>query len=111
MKLKDLKDAGGVIEARPVKKRVVWTRGNGEPLEFDVHIRRLAYGPLERVMLETGDEQSRGARFLAATVLLGEAGDEPLSYADAYQLDPGLAAELLKAAREVNATGEVPAKN
>jgi hypothetical protein len=65
---------------------------------------------MERLVQGITDEQSRSATYLSATILLGD-GDEPLTYEDAYQLDPSLATVLLSAAREVNRTGDQPEKN
>lgn len=111
MNLNELKAAGGIVAAAPVKKHITWAREGADPVEFDVHVRRLAFGPLERLMLEDRDDRSRSASYLSATVLLGENGDEPLSYEDAYQLDPALATVLIKAARDVNSIGDQPEKN
>ena len=111
MNLNELKAAGAIVPALPVKRHIVRNREGLETVEFDVHIRRLAFGPLERLMLDDTDDRSRSAAYLSATVLLGDDGGEPLTYDDAYQLDPSLAAALLRAARQVNSNGDQPEKN
>lgn len=111
MNLSELKEAGGIIAAAPVKKSVTWEREGADPMTFDVHVRRLSFGTLERLLVADADDRSRSAAYLSATVLLGDGGDEPLSYEDAFQLDPSLATALITAAREVNRTGENPEKN
>ena len=111
MNITELKAAGGIIAAQPVKKRVTWEREGAEPVEFDVHVRRLSFGTLERLLTAETDDRSRSAAYLSATVLLGDEGSEPLTYDDAFQLDPSLAAVLMTAVRDVNRTGEPAAKN
>jgi hypothetical protein len=110
MNLNELKAAGGIVAVAPVKKHIVWNREGAEPVEFDVHVRRLSFGTMERLVTTDADDRSRSAAYLAETILLGD-GDEPLTYDDAYQLDPSLATALIKVARDVNATGDQPEKN
>lgn len=111
MNLNDLKAAGGFVAPKPVKKRIKWERKGEDTVEFDVHIRRASFGSMERVMTAALDERSRSATLLSEVLLLGENGDEPISYEDAYQLHPGLATLLLNAAREVNQPPEADEKN
>lgn len=100
MKLAELKAAGGFVSGEPIKTHIVWERGP-EPLEFDVHIRRLSFGDFERIYIDPKDkERSRTAALIAASVLLGEKGDEPITYKDAFQLEPKLASALVNAITE-----------
>lgn len=108
MNLKDLKAKGGFVSTKPVLKEVAWThKVDGEEVteKFTVHIRPMSYGDIERIFIDPKDEdRSRTAALIAESVLLGEDMKERLSYTDAYQLAPSLAAALSKAVSEVNAT-------
>lgn len=107
MNLKDLKDKGGFVSSKPVKKEVVWKhKVDGEEAEesFTIHVRPMSYGDIERIFIDPKDEdRSRTAALIAESVLLGDDMKERLSYTDAYQLAPSLAAALSKAVSEVNA--------
>lgn len=108
MKLSELKEKGGFVSAKPVKKDVVWKRKvDGEEVEdsFSIFVRPMSYGDIEKIFIDPKDEErSRTAALLAESVLLGDDGKERLSYTDAYQLCPSLAAALSKVVSEVNAT-------
>lgn len=111
MDLAALKARGGVISAAPIPKEVEWTHHDPETGEkvtdkFTVHILRHAYGAMERMVTGDGD-RSKGALLIANCVRFG-AGDEVMSYEDAFQLDPGLAAVLMKAVNEVNEVKNSP---
>jgi hypothetical protein len=102
MKLAELKAAGGFVSGEPVKTPVRWERGE-EVIEFSVHVRRLSFGEYERLYIDPKDkERSRTAGLIAASILLGEKGDEPMTYKDAFQLDTSLAQALIAAIREVS---------
>ena len=107
MNLKELKDRGGFVSSKPVKKDVVWKRKvDGQEVEdtFTVHVRPMSYGDIERIFIDPKDEErSRTAALLSESVLLGDDGKEKLSYTDAYQLAPSLATALSKVVSEVNA--------
>lgn len=107
MNLKDLKDKGGFVSSKPVRKDVIWSRKvDGEEVSdtFTIHVRPMSYGDIERIFVDPKDQdRSRTAALLAESVLLGDEGKERLSYTDAYQLAPSLAAALSKAVSEVNA--------
>lgn len=110
MDLKQLKAKGGIVTAVPVPKEVTWIHRDettGESIEdvFTVHILKQSFGSIERLFLGAAD-RSRSAAFIAACVLFGEGGKERISYEDAFQLDPSLAAALVVAANEVNSTGK-----
>jgi hypothetical protein len=100
MKLSELKGKGGFVSSELVKVPVKWEHG-GETLEFDVHVRQLPFGDVERIYIDPMDkERSKTAAMIAACIVLGE-GDEPMTYKDAYQLHPGLATELMVAISKV----------
>lgn len=105
MNLAQLQAAGAFVEAAPVKTSVTWTRRNADGEEvtdvFDVWVRRRSFGTLERVAM-LGEDRSKSAKMLSECVLLGDQ-QEPLSYEQAYQLDPGLAFILIEAVKDVGA--------
>ena len=117
MNLKQLKQRGAFVPAAPVPRQVEWVHidpDTGEEVtdQFTVHVRRRSYGSIERIMTASmADEtRSRSAMFIAESILLGEGGTESISYEDAYQLDPGLAAVLVEAINEVNGLGRAEPK-
>lgn len=52
-----------------------------------MHIRRQSFGVIERLFAPGEAEQSRNAKYISGSVLLGEEGTEPLTYEDAFNLD------------------------
>lgn len=95
MNLKQLKAKGGIVDVLPVKKQVSWTHldsktGKEVTDTFTLHIRRQSFGVIERLFADSDNEQSRNARYIAASVALGTDGGEALSYEDAYGLEPTL---------------------
>lgn len=102
MKLAELKAKGGLVSGEPIKTPVEWNSPAEGLLKFDVHIRRLSFGEFERIYVDPKDkERSRTAALIAASVLFGEKGDEPITYKDAFQLEPTLASALVAAITEV----------
>lgn len=102
MKLLELR--GAVVSAELIRKDVTWTRTvDGEELvdSFVVFVKRPSFGDVERIFVG-GDERSRSAAMISACVRLGENGEETLTYDQAYQLTPSLAAVLGDAIREAN---------
>lgn len=115
MDLKQLKAKGGFVAAVPVPKEVTWKHHDEETGEettdvFTVHILKQSFGSIERLFLGA-DDRSKSAAFIAECIRLGDGGKERMTYEDAYQLDPGLAAVLVAAANEVNGTGKSAPKN
>lgn len=104
MKLKDLKQKGGFIDLAPVEKDITWTNPDGEVLTFSILVKRQSFGSMERVLREDpkDPERSRNASMVAESVLLGDNGDEKISYEEAFSLAPSLALEFVKAINEVN---------
>ena len=109
MKLADLKAADGFVPTAPVACEVEWKHGD-ETLAFTIHVKRHSFGTIEQLLSDKDDEKSRSAAYIAESILLGENGKEKLSYADAYALEPSLAAVFIKAINDVNGTGD-SAKN
>lgn len=117
MKLDQLKSRGAFITGQPVRKTITWVHAdpeNGEEMTdtFDVFVRRLSFGDVERIYLAgtEGEQRSRSAALISARLLLGDNADERITYEDAYQLDPGLAAKFLEAIAQVGEPG-APTKN
>lgn len=96
MDLKTLKASGGILSAEPVKKQVTW-KGD----TFDVHVVRQSFGAIESVIKDL-DGGSQTASFISAFIRLGENADEKLTYDDATNLAPELAAEFTRVLKEVN---------
>ncbi|KVV01759.1 MULTISPECIES: phage tail assembly chaperone family protein, TAC [unclassified Pseudomonas] len=115
MNLQQLKASGGIVDGNCVKKVVQWTHldpaGDSITDAVTVHVRRQSFGVIEQLFASDGSEQSRNARYIAASVRLGQDADEALSYEDAYSLEPGLGFLLLNAVNEVNGTGGAGTKN
>jgi tail assembly chaperone len=77
-----------------------------------VFVKRQSFGSIERLFLkDDDDDRSRSAAYIADTILLGDKGTEPMSYNDAYQLEPSLAKVLIEAINSVNGTGATEPKN
>lgn len=93
MNIEQLRTAGGFVALEPVKVPVTWKEHT-----FDVFIRHLSFGDVERL---TAAENSTVA-LIAASVLLGDE-QAPLTFADAERLDVSLATKLLEAINGVNA--------
>lgn len=105
MDLKELKGKGGFVPSALVKKSVQWEH-NGETLDFDIFVRRLSFGVIEKMLANNDNEQSRTSMLIAACICLGDGGKESLSYDDAYQLEPTLARVFADALKEVNELGK-----
>lgn len=113
MNLKELREKGGFVASAPIPREVEWKHRDeaGEEVtdKFTVHVVKQSFGDIERLYVGS-DDRSKAATFIAQCIRLGD-GTERLSYEDAYQLDPGLAAVLVQAANEVNKTVKAPEKN
>lgn len=117
MKLKDLQKKGGFVPQQPKAREVTWKRtgpdGNEISDTFTVFVRRQSFGGMERVLsIDPNDpDRSRTAQYIAASICLGDAGEDTLSYADAYALEPSLAAVLLEAVNDANGVARGDPKN
>ena len=116
MNLQQLKAKGGIVDGALVKKEVTWfhpdpVTGKEVTETFDVHIRRQSFGVIERLFAPGEAEQSRNAKYISGSVLLGEGGTEPLTYEDAFNLESSLGFAILNAVNEANGTGKEQAKN
>jgi len=96
-------DGGHLVEPNPE-----WDETYiGEMSTFQVRIKQLSYGDVERIRSQPIDPEkpnrSANALLIAESVLVGEEGDDQFTYEQAYQLKPTLAAALLKAIGESTA--------
>ena len=114
MNLAELKAKGGFVALAPVKREVTWIRktdaGEDEELKFTVYVKKHSFGTIEQIWSGEKD-RSKSAAYIAASIRLGEKGQESMSYDEAYQLDTGLATVLIAAINEVNGTGDPKPKN
>ncbi|KAF0804932.1 hypothetical protein A6D6_02696 [Alcanivorax xiamenensis] len=109
MNLNELKQAGGFASDQLVKRQITWKKSPEDTVTFEVHIAKPSYGEMERIMGEEG--RSKGAAMIALCVRLGEHGDEPISYDQAYDMLPSLVDALTKVVIEVNGIKKDAAKN
>lgn len=109
MNLSDLKAKGGIVNSAPLPKEVTWTRTNeqGEEVSdtFTIHVKKHSFGAIETIWTG-GEDKSKAAAYISQSLRLGEKGKEQMSYDDAFNLDPGLAAVFIQAIHEVNGTGK-----
>lgn len=103
MKLSELKKQGGVIAETHIEKEVKWVNAEGEQLVFNVFVRKMSFGDVEKFWdTKFKEDESKTARYISQFLRLGEKGDEILSYNDAFQLEPVLAGAFLNAIKDVN---------
>ena len=114
MNLADLKAKGAFVPMAPVAKEVTWKHfdATGAEVEdkFTVYVKRQSFGAIESIWASSKD-RSQSATYLSQSIRLGEKGKDVMTYDDAFQLDPGLAAVLIAAVNEVNGTGRTEPKN
>jgi len=96
MNIQDLQKAGAFVSTEPQKHAVEW-----KDHKFDVHVKALSFGDVERLTAANGSTCS----LLAASILLGE-DKQPLTLEQAERLDVSLAAALLNAVNAVNGGNE-----
>lgn len=102
--LAELEKMGGFVPKEPVKTEVSWTPPEGDTLTFTVFVKRLSGGAMERLWANTqkDDDRARSAMLLSEAVLLGEKGEQKLTYDKAWSLEMTLMSELLDAVDRVN---------
>lgn len=114
MKLSELKSKGGFVAGAPVAKEVTWKRMGeaGEEVAdtFKIFVIKQSFGTIESIW-SGKEDKSKAAQYISESVRLGDDGKERMSYQDAYQLDPGLAAVLIAAVNEVNGASKADSKN
>lgn len=107
MNLQELQNAGGFVEAAPVRLPVEWVKPAAaaavpEVVKFDVWVRRRSFGMVARIW-QGEDNRARSAEMIAASIVLGGPDGDSMSYDQAYQLDPGLAGALVDAINKASA--------
>jgi hypothetical protein len=109
MDLKQLQELGGFVPKLPIKRPVTWQPVNddgtpkGDELTFDVFIRKLSFGALERLFDDKQPiDRQRMSAYIADAVSLGDEGKQRISYQQAMELEPTLATALMNAVGEVN---------
>lgn len=105
MDLKALTEKGAFVPAELVPVQVTWEKSGGddaEVYEFTIHVKRLSYGVVERILLQSTADRSSTAAMISEAVRLGEKGDQIIPYEQAFQLEPSLARAFVDAVKEVN---------
>src|ERR1700743_3594387 len=107
MKLHELKQKGAMVDMAMVKKDVEWTHkddATGEMIteNFSVFVIRTPFGIIENIMQNKDADFSKSAALIAHCVRFGDEGEESMEYAEAFQLQTGLATALLEKVNEVN---------
>lgn len=106
MNLAEFKSKGACVDLAPVRRTVSWshTDEHGEPITdtFDVWVRRLSFGSIDRLSKTDDSDRSRNAELIAASIRLGEHAEEALPYDVAFSLHTTLAIELVKVISDVN---------
>jgi hypothetical protein len=117
MDLKQLQELGGFVPKAPIKRSVKWQPLNedgtpkGDELQFDIFIRKLSFGSLERLFDDKQPmDRARMSAYIADAVCLGEGGKQRLSYQQAFDLEPTLATAFMSAVGEVNGVKKEEAK-
>lgn len=107
MNLKQLREQGGFVSPKPVKKSITWKSADdlsGEEKEItgDVWVIKLSFGMIDELS-NGADQASRNAALIHHALRLGDKGEEQMTFRDAYQLKPSLARAMIIAIAEVNA--------
>lgn len=106
MNLAEFKSKGACVDLAPVRRTVTWshTDEKGDPItdSFDVWVRRLSFGTIDRLSKTDEGDRSRNAELIAASIRLGEHAEEALPYDVAFSLHTTLAIELVRVIGEVN---------
>lgn len=100
--LQDLKTLGAFAAEKPVRKEIHFEI-DGTEYDAVIHVRQLGIGGYESIFTEDGDHRSQSAKAISEAILLGEKGDERISFEQAYRLKTALASKMLEAFNEVNA--------
>ena len=119
MNLSELKARGALVQAPPVKKEVTWQPTDpesgqpvGEPVTFDVFVKRPSAGWLDRARTaaaRSANGISYRSALLSHAVVFGEKQDEQFTYDEADLLQESLAEALYDAYLAVNAPPPPPA--
>jgi hypothetical protein len=107
MDLQTLKNKGGIVDMAMVKCEVVWKHKDNvtdEEIEdkFSVFVVRQAWGIIDQIVRSDEPGFSKSSALICHCVRFGDEGEQQMEYDEAFQLQPSLAAALLKAVNEVN---------
>lgn len=106
MNLAEFKSKGACVDLAPVRRTVSWSHADehGEQITdtFDVWVRRLSFGTIDRLSKTADGDRSRNAELIAASIRLGEHAEEAMPYDVAFSLHTSLAIELVRVIGEVN---------
>jgi len=106
MNLAEFKSKGVCVDLAPIRKTITWSHPDehGQQITdtFDVWVRRLSFGAVDRLSKTEDNDRSRNAELIAASIRLGEHAEETLPYDVAYSLHTSLAIELVRVVGEVN---------
>lgn len=106
MKLQDIKNLGGIVNTALVKRSIEWGKNKGE-----IFVQPLAFGVVDEIFSSDDGSGRKSSKLLAASVRLGDKGEERMSIEMVYSLDPVLANAMLDAVTEVNGLKVGAAKN
>ena len=120
MDLNDLKALGALVTSPPVKKNITWQPTDpetgqpvGEPVNFDVYVKRPSAGWLQRARADAGQSvngiEVRSAYISHAIIFGAEDLEQHFTYDEAYMLQDALAEALFAAYLAVNSTPPAPA--
>lgn len=106
MNLAEFKKRGACVDIAPVKRTITWTHPDEHGVEitdtFDVWVRRLSFGLVDRLSKTDEADRSRNAELIAACIRLGEHAEEAMPYDVAFSLHTSLAIELVRVVGEIN---------
>ena len=109
MKLAELEARGGMVDRSLVKKNITWKRvdadGKEDLVDFDIFIRKNSFGIIDS-QLRVSDERSKSAQLISNGIMLGDDGEEAITYDQAFRLEPTLAYQMVQAFMEVNKIGQ-----
>lgn len=99
--LAELTQAGGFVDAAPVKKSISFDIA-GETYTADVYIKRISVAYFDTLREAQLAGKSQTQEILKHMVAFGNKGEEQLSEEQCSQLHPSLATALIEAFNEVN---------
>lgn len=106
MNLAEFKSKGACVDIAPLRRTISWSHvdEHGEQITttFDVWVRRLSFGTIDRLSKTDEGDRSRNAELIAASIRLGEHAEEAMPYDVAFSLHTSLAIELVRVIGEVN---------
>ncbi|MFA6204224.1 MAG: phage tail assembly chaperone family protein, TAC [Gallionella sp.] len=98
----------GAFAQTPTKRKIEWTKDDGEVVSFDCWIKGMPFGEAEKLWKVDPDSPDRSvsAMIISRQVCFDEKGADMLTYEDAFQLRPSFAYALMQSVSEVNGNGK-----